>query len=45
MKAYTTPALVAVGSVVNLTQGLIDGDVDSDGRTRPFALGSIGFNL
>jgi hypothetical protein len=45
MKTYTTPALVAVGSIVNLTQGAIDGSGDGDGVQKLFPAGSVGFNL
>ena len=45
MKTYNTPSLVVVGSVVNLTQGAIDGSGDGDGVQKLFPVGSVGFNL
>ena len=45
MKRYTTPALIEVGRVIDLTQGAIDGDVDGGGSQRLLPVGSVGFNL
>ena len=45
MKHYIAPTLVAVGSVVELTQGAVMGADDSGGTHQLFAVGSVGFNL
>jgi hypothetical protein len=45
MKAYTTPALVAKGSVVALTQGQFIDVTDPDQRTMAVSIGGIGFGL
>jgi hypothetical protein len=45
MKTYTTPALVAKGDVVTLTQGPVGGDKDPNGITKQLAVGSVGFGL
>lgn len=45
MKTYRTPALVARGDVVRLTQGLIEGRTDPDEVTLKMPLGSVGFGL
>ena len=45
MKRYSTPALVEVGRVVELTQGPVIGDADGSGTQKLFPLGSVGFNL
>jgi hypothetical protein len=45
MKHYNAPALVAVGLVVELTQGSLMGADDSGGTHQALAVGSVGFNL
>jgi hypothetical protein len=45
MKTYITPALVAKGSVVSLTQGLIVGYTDPGEVTMAASIGSVGFGL
>jgi hypothetical protein len=45
MKTYTTPALVAKGSVVALTQGPIRGFTDPGEVTMAVTIGSVGFGL
>jgi hypothetical protein len=45
MKSYKAPALVAVGSVVELTQGANMGFEDAGGNQQLRATGSVGFNL
>jgi hypothetical protein len=45
MKAYITPALVAKGNVVALTQGDIRGFTDPDVKTMEVGVGSVGFGL
>lgn len=45
MKRYSTPELVAVGRVIDRTQGVIAGDQDGGGTQQLFADGSVGFNL
>jgi hypothetical protein len=44
MKSYNAPKLVAKGSVIELTQGAVPGNVDG-GVQDLFPSGSIGFNL
>lgn len=44
MKHYTAPRLVAVGSVVEHTQGAFVGNVDG-GQEISYPAGSVGFNL
>jgi hypothetical protein len=45
MKIYETPAFVARGDVVRLTQGLIEGRTDPDLQTKAMPTGSVGFGL
>jgi len=45
MKRYTTPELVAVGRVIDRTQGVNEGAIDGGGTQQLFSAGSIGFNL
>ena len=44
MKNYTAPKLTTLGSVVDLTQGVLRGNVDG-GAQEVFPAGTIGFNL
>ena len=45
MKTYRAPALVAQGSVVAATQGIIRGDTDPNAVTLAMSIGSVGFCL
>jgi hypothetical protein len=45
MKRYTAPTLVALGSVVELTQGSFMGSNDGGGTHEVRAAGSVGFYL
>jgi hypothetical protein len=45
MKHYSAPALVAVGKVVELTQGALMGSEDGSGTQQVRVAGSVGFNL
>jgi hypothetical protein len=45
MKTYTTPALVAKGDIVTLTQGPVGGTTDPNHITLKVAPGSVGFGL
>jgi hypothetical protein len=45
MKSYKAPRLVAVGSVVALTQGTFKGEADGNGTQEVHPAGSLGFNL
>jgi hypothetical protein len=45
MKSYNAPKLVAVGSVVELTQGAVMGGDDGGGTQQVRMAGSVGFNL
>ena len=45
MKTYITPALLAKGSVVALTQGVFIDVTDPDVRTMAVSIGSLGFGL
>lgn len=45
MKTYNTPALVAQGDVVELTQGILNSTTDPDGVSSMLAPGSAGFGL
>jgi hypothetical protein len=45
MKTYNAPTLVAVGNVVELTQGSLMGTEDGGGTHQVRAVGSVGFNL
>jgi hypothetical protein len=45
MKSYNTPALVQVGTVVELTQGNFPGTKDASGAEVLVPAGSVGFNL
>jgi hypothetical protein len=45
MKNYSAPRLVAVGSVVEHTQGAFVGNQDGSRSEIPYPAGSVGFNL
>jgi hypothetical protein len=45
MKHYNAPRLVAVGSVVEHTQGAFVGNADGGANEIPYPAGSVGFNL
>jgi hypothetical protein len=45
MKTYKTPAVVAKGGVVEITQGGILGTNDTSGETGHMPFGSVGFGL
>jgi hypothetical protein len=44
MKSYHAPRLVAIGSIVERTQGGIPGSADG-GEQLVYSVGSVGFNL
>jgi hypothetical protein len=44
MKTYTAPTLIALGSVVERTQGSFPGGTDG-GENIVYSVGSLGFNL
>jgi hypothetical protein len=45
MKTYITPALVAKGDVVRLTQGALEGRTDPNEIGLKMPPGSVGFSL
>ncbi|MFL5605463.1 MAG: lasso RiPP family leader peptide-containing protein [Gemmatimonadaceae bacterium] len=45
MKTYSAPTLVAVGRVIELTQGSFMGSSDSGETHQLRAAGSVGFSL
>jgi hypothetical protein len=45
MKTYFTPTLIALGTVLERTQGALPGDNDGSGTQQVLPAGSIGFGL
>lgn len=45
MKSYNAPRLVAIGTLVERTQGPLPGNADGSGTQQVLPAGSVGFNL